>query len=405
MATNSSRVVRRLLAWASLTGALAVLAWLVVVTASTPDRALVRLAESRIAGAADTVDWAEVRRMARLALHAKPLESRALVLLALAAEADGDERQAAHLISLAGARTLRDPWAQLWMFELRLKENDFAAALDHADVIVRAHPRLKPTLLPYLMAVAAVPAGRGAIIARLEAGPPWRGWFLSEYARQAADPSDPTPLYTTLQSGPRPPVSAELRPHLQRLIGSGRFEQALLLWLHSLAPEEPADLDYLHNGSFAQPITNLAFDWVIERVRGAEIDIAASPMGTGKALRVRFARGRVPFRHVRKLLTLPPGSYELSGHAMAIDLGNERGLQWRLTCAEGRRQTLASTARITGTVRREIAEPFTVPADGCRGQWLRLELAARIPSEQQVDGGTVWFDSLQVRRTGALNPS
>jgi hypothetical protein len=376
-----------------------VLGWHIILAASTPDSAaLVRTAQAHIEGAGGTIDWAEVRRMARRALRANPLETRAVVLLGLAAEADGDVALAGDLMSLASARTLRDRTAHAWLFDVRLNEGNFAAALDHADVLLRAHPRLKPALLPWLMATAAVPAGRAAIVERLEAGPPWRGWFLAGLSRHAADPSGPTPVYTALQAGPRPPLSAELRPHLERLIGAGRYEQAMLVWLASLPPQDAASLDYLHNGSFDREITNLAFDWVIGRVRGADIDVTASPSGAGKALRVRFGKARVPLRHVRKLMTLPPGAYELSGKAMAVDLRNARGVQWRLACADGQRDMLASTPRITGTVTAEFAEPFTVPSQGCRAQWLHLELAARIAPEQDVDGGTVWFEALQVRR-------
>ncbi|MFW6028201.1 MAG: DnaJ domain-containing protein [bacterium] len=410
----------RLLAYAPLAGVLAFLAGQVVLSASTADptggeamgidaswnsEALVGLAESHISNAPYDVDWVEVRRIAKRALSANPLETRALMLLAFAAEAEGDERQAARLVSLAGIRTLRDPASHLWLFGHRLREDDFSAALKHADVILRVHPRLKATLLPYLMAMTDIPAGQASMIEVLETGPPWRGWFMKAFSRQAADPSDPAPIYAALQSGPRPPSSAELRPHLERLVESGRFEQALVVWMKSLAPDQTADLGYLYNGSFAHPITNLPFDWAIGRVRGAEIGIAASPMGDGKALRVQFGRARVPFRHVRKLMVLPPGSYELSGSAMAVDFSNERGLRWTIACAEAEREVLVSTARITGTARTEIAKPFSVPANGCRAQWLRLELAARIAPEQDVDGGSVWYDSLQIRRTGALNPS
>lgn len=380
---------------------LALLAWQVVATVRHTDP--LQSAQSRLA--ADNVDWPEVRRLARQALRANPLDTRALALLASAAEAEGDTPKAASLVSLAGARTLRDHHSHLWLFARRLDENDFAAALDHADVILRAHPPLKPALLPDLMTVAAAPGGRAALVKALRTAPPWRSWFLGAYARQAADPSGPTPVYAALQTGPRPPSSAELRPHLERLVEAGRFEQALIVWLGSLTPDRLANLDYLYNGSCAYPLTGLAFDWVIGRVRGADIGVTASPMGDGKALRVQFGRGRVPFSHVRKLMVLPPGSYALTGNAMAVDLGNDRGLRWRLACAEGQRQVLASTARITGTAKTAIAERFRVPASGCRAQWLLLELAARIAPEQDVDGGTVWYDALQVRRIDAQGPS
>jgi len=40
---------------------------------------------------------------------------------------------------------------------------------------------------------------------------------------------------------------------------------------------------------------------------------------------------------------------------------------------------------------------FEVPTDKCGGQWLELQLPARIPAEQRI-GGLVWFDDLKISR-------
>jgi hypothetical protein len=373
----------------------------VLVTAGASSAALVRRMERQILEADGAVDWAEIRRAAQHILAAHPLQSRALFLLGLAAEAEGREDQATALMSIAAARSLRDRRAHLWLFTHRLRQRQYGPALGHADVILRTRPRLGASLLPALIAVASIPEARPHLIGLIEAGPPWRNWFLSEFSKRAADPSDPSPLYAALQAGLHPPSNAELRPHLDRLIGSGRFEQAFVAWLSALAPRKMQDLTYLYNGDFERPLSNLAFDWVISQVRGAEIDVSDSSVDKGRALRIQFARARVPFKHVRKLVMLPPGPYRLSGKARAVDLRTERGLVWKLSCAEGSREILASTPRIAGTATSEFTEQFTVPAQGCRAQWLVLELAARIPSEQDVGGGTVWYDSLQIQRVVA----
>jgi hypothetical protein len=412
----------RLFGLLAFTSVLAWLAWQVIVNisprhhADEEDTAAVITVGARLCCAGATsgkanpghrrsVDWAEIRRTASQILGAHPLESRAFFLLGLVAEAEGQADQAVSLMDIAAARSLRDRRAHLWLFSHRLKHGEFEQALNHADVILRTRPQLGATLLPALMAVAAIPEGRAQLIERLEKAPPWRRWFLTQFSRRAADPSDPLPLYAELQAGSHPPSSAELRPHLDRLIGTGQFEQALLVWLNSLAPHEAQRLDYLFNGDFERPVSNLPFDWMFDRVRGADIDVSDSPFDGGKALRIQFARARVPFRHVRKLVMLPPGAYVMSGKAMARDLQNERGLVWSLACAEGSKEALVSTGRIAGTMTAEIAEQFTVPVQGCRAQWLRLELAARIPSEQAMGGGTVWYDSLQIQRIAAPPPS
>jgi hypothetical protein len=413
----------RLLGIMVFAGALAWLAWQVVVNVSPRDlatgdesaaeafagdrtAALLRRAASQVFEAEGAVDWAEVRTISRHVLRVQPLESHALVLLGLAAEAEGRGDEALALMSIAARRSLRNRGAHLWLFNHRLRQRDFGTALSHADVILRTRPgEFRATLLQALMAIASVPGGRTHLVEMLETGPPWRSGFLREFSRHAPDPSDPSQLYAALQSGPHPPNTDELRPHLDALIGSGRFEQALLVWLNSLPPGEAVSLDYLYNGNFERPISNLPFDWIIGSIRGAEINIVESPVDGVKALRVQFARARVAFRHVRKLVMLPPGAYELTGRARADDFRNDRGLSWTLACAEGSKEVLVSTARVSGTMTAEIAEQFTVPAQGCRAQWLQLELAARISSEQDVGGGTVWYDSLQIQRIDALAPS
>lgn len=362
--------------------------------------ALMRRVERQIVES-EAVDWAEVRLTARDILRAHPLDNRTLYLLGLAAEAEKLGDQATALMELAASRSLRDRRAHFWLFGHRLQQRDFGPALDHADAILRTRRQLGPALLPAMMAVARDPEGRSRLVEMLEKHPPWRTRFLDQFSKHAADPSDPTPLYSALQAGPHPPSSAELRAHLDRLIGGGQFEQALVVWLTSLAPSEAQSLDYLYNGDFERPMSNLHFDWIITRIRGADIDVSDSPIDDGKALRVQFARARVPFRHVRKLVMLPPGAYQLSGKARTVDLRNDRGLVWKLTCADGAKEMLASTTSVTGTMTVEIEQPFSVPSQGCRAQWLRLELDARIASEQDVGGGTVWFDSLRIRRNGS----
>lgn len=365
-------------------------------------RALVETAERRFVAAEDAAGRADAGRLAAAALRANPLEARALRLLALLAEKEGNAPRALALMELAAGRSLRDPLVHGWLFEHRLRDGRYPAALAHLDLLLRTQPQLRGDILPVLMTLATDGRSAAAVVEMLHADPPWRAWFLGEFSRRAADPLAPASLYAALQAGPRPPREAELRPHLERLVAAGRFEQAFLLWQGSLAGARRDDPAYLHNGDFRHPPSNLAFDWVLSRVAGATVAVVLAPGGDGNALRIEFTSGRVAFRHVGKLALLPPGRYRLSGRVMTRALDNPRGLQWRLYCADARDRLLAETGRVTGTTAGwvEFAEEFTVPADGCRAQWLRLELAARVVLEQQVGGGTAWYQDLRIVRAG-----
>jgi hypothetical protein len=155
----------------------------------------------------------------------------------------------------------------------------------------------------------------------------------------------------------------------------------------------------MYNGSFDEVLTNVPFDWSIAAVKGAKTEIAQE--GGNRALRVTFANARVGYRHVRKLLVLPPGTYQLTGAQWAHELQNERGLAWRVRCA-GEKETIGESAALMRTVQRErFSLRFTVPVN-CAAQWLSLELLARTESEELVSG-EAWYDDLAIERTSPVS--
>ena len=104
----------RLAAMLTVTGLLAWLGWQVIANTSPRESGgaaaadQVRQVEQRMLEGDGPVDWAEVRRSAQQLLLDNPLESRAIYLLGLAAEGEGREDEAAELMVMAAARSLRD---------------------------------------------------------------------------------------------------------------------------------------------------------------------------------------------------------------------------------------------------------------------------------------------------------
>ncbi|HEX2255452.1 MAG TPA: hypothetical protein VHG92_01905 [Afifellaceae bacterium] len=360
---------------------------------------LLQAAEAPPESADGQAEIAAAEAAAQQALRDSPLDASALAMLGLAATARAEPERAKRLMELAAIRVPAHPLAQGWLFHHRLAAADATGALAHADAMLRAQPGFLETLLPALAAIAADPESQLPMAELLTAGPPWRSRFLERLAAESADPLAPFGLYAALMAGSDPPSRTELRPYLARLVDTGLYEQARLLWTQAVPAERLAEVGYLANGGFEEPPTGFLFDWSVEPVAGARAEFATIPDGDGsRGLRIQFHDRQVTFRHVRQLLMLMPGRYRLSGRAKAEGLRNARGLHWTLTCADERDTRLGATERISGTTRWHGFEAvFEVPASGCRAQWLRLELAARIAAERH-SAGAAWYDDMAVSR-------
>ena len=121
-------------------------------------------------------------------------------------------------------------------------------------------------------------------------------------------------------------------------------------------------------------------------------------------MNVDFFGGRVKFEHVSHLLNLAPGSYRFQGRERAQALQNERGLQWRIACADGEGESLGTTDPLNGDIAwRPFAVDFTVPTGKCFYQYLVLELRARAALETEVVGRVSYADlgpSAKTRQLG-----
>ena len=135
---------------------------------------------------------------------------------------------------------------------------------------------------------------------------------------------------------------------------------------------------------------------------GVTTEILNRPDQEGQhALLITFEQGRVDFRGVTQLLMLAPGAYQFKGGFKGEIIGR-RGLKWRIACAGGA-GPLGESAMLIGATPawRDVEFSFTVPDDDCRAQQLRLDLDARMSSEQLVTGA-MWFDELKIGRLARL---
>jgi hypothetical protein len=357
--------------------------------------ALNRLAQKELLEPNGNLDSAG--EWAQRALRASPLNARALTLLGLIAERNGDQKSAETLMRIAVARTWRDRTTDEWLLNREARLGNYAAALPYADAMLRMDWRFRSELFPVLASFTVDPQAFGALTLFLATSSPWRRWFLSELSARLANQTRLVQLYAALNDTKNPPTKDELRPYLNRLVKDENFELAYQTWRTTLPPEQRADAAYPFNRDFEFPVDNLPFNWNLETVPGADIQIASSPEGGKKrALFVEFSGARVRFASAKQLIMLPAGDYAFSGRVKAAELRTSRGLWWRVFCANASANTLANTELVSGTMPwTEFTVKFQVPTADCGAQWLQLELPARIESESKIEG-QVWYQDLQV---------
>src|SRR4029079_8203467 len=120
---------------------------------------------------------------------------------------------------------------------------------------------------------------------------------------------------------------------------------------------------------FELPNTTPPFDWLLTQGSGAIIEIAPRPDRDGQhALFMEFGPGRVDTFGVKQMVLLVPGRYQFHG-AGKIDIVSQRGLEWRVTCANG--SSLVGESPMlngTGASWKDFEFSFTIP-DDCPAQY------------------------------------
>ena len=362
--------------------------------AMTPWHAGARVVQANALLQEDTARTVEAAGQLRRALQADPLVPQALSLLGQALEAEGDLEAAFAAWEWAARVALRDGAAQAVLLERALKDGRVEPALQRLDVLLRGDPQTGAILVSKLSTLLSDGAFLDALTRRLEDGPPWREAVLKQLAQRAPHLDLVQALYWRLQNGSAPASEDEVRPLIGRLVADGRFEEAYIIWLESGRRDQRSAGELLYNARFLAPPSNLLFDWTFDPTPGANLQIERA--GTRRTLSVDFFGSRLGFQNVSQWLLLPPGDYVFSGLELAEGVVGDRGVRWRLACADDLVGELAATPSLTGTIAwREFSATFSVPPS-CRAQRLVLEVPARVVLERVISG-RVSFSNLSLR--------
>ena len=341
----------------------------------------------------------QIRAMAESALAADPINARALRILGQLADRSHDETRAWQFMQTSARFSMNESFAVAWLVDKSFEKKDYTAALHYADVLLRTRPQLINFVIPTLAQIAENNEASGELKKLLADNPPWRGGFFATLPASVSDARTPLELLAAVKESPNPPTADDLRGYLNFLIGHKFYALAYYAWLQFLPAEQLNSLGPLFNGSFETTPSGLPFDWIVTPGAGVSIDFAPAPgQEGGRALVISFEQGRVDFRGITQLVMLAPGKYQFLGKYTG-ELTGQRGLKWRVVCADGPTEPIGESGMVAGRspTWKTIEFAFAVPSANCAAQYLRLDLDARMSSEQFASG-TLWFDELRISR-------
>lgn len=329
-----------------------------------------------------------------------PTHGEALARLANLLHAQGKAREAERLATLAARLAPAHEDTQIQLAIFWSNTNNAAQRLQAWHVLLTRIPAMRQGFYPHVRLALDDPQTRSLVAQFAENPPLWWADFFNYLANNADVPLDTLAnLHRIRQRAGNIPVS-EVGVYLGRLIKENQWEQARTVWLASLPTEAAALVDTLYDGGFEGELHNTGFAWFFHPTKQVSIKPAITfGMDGNKALSIQFSGGQhLNFHHVEQHLVLKPAAYRLSLRYRTDNFRATKGLQWRLRCQDEQQRMLGESPPILESHKwSELALDFSVPANNCTAQLLRLEAASRYAHEQ-VFSGKVWFDALQLQQ-------
>jgi hypothetical protein len=326
--------------------------------------------------------------LAREALGRAPFSAASLRVLGLVTAEKGDEARADQLLTLAGNWSLRDDPAHAWLMVHRLKRGDYNSAFAHADTLARRRPDMRPRLFEFFrMAATHDLRAMRSLIILLAAKPPWRREFLDDLNTSVEGLGLSAALAIGATGSKGPYSDAELAALYSGLLSKGRLA-AMAEVRRRTSPGGATPM--LVNGDFDAPSRQVPFDWLYRSAAGVVVEILPDELRGDVALRAQHGSFDIqPLAY--QMVQLKPGRYRFSGQARVESGEAGDRLTWAVTCLESA-QVLTPRIRLSGEAWRPFAAEFSVPAENCTAQWVRLE---PLPSHRRATV-VAWYDRLAI---------
>jgi hypothetical protein len=313
------------------------------------------------------------------ALEDYPLADEPFLLEGVTALANGNEQQGEALLDEAKRRNPRNRMARLILLDRYLRTDRADKAAAELGTLTTLMPRVSEVLVPQLAKMITDPKTADTLKTALIKNPPLLNAVLTRLA--AAGVSPDTILGIASKSGVAPSgVDTGWQANVvSRLAQQGQVERAYKLWRElGNVPARTAAGELYDPG--LQGLPGFApFNWRLVSGVGGVAERAP-----GGGLQIGYY-GRVDGELAEQLLMLTPGRYQLQFQAEGDAKGESSKLIWTVACQAS--NVVLVQLPLTGITYapRRLTANFTVPAAGCRAQWLRLSgAAAEFPAEQSV---------------------
>lgn len=340
----------------------------------------------------------------RQVLSSNPLDIQAIKNLAFLSTVGGQTSQFKSLIDLAASRTLQDRNLQIAAIDNLLNEKNYQGVMYRIDALARTEG-LQPTTVALISSIAAVAGGSDGIVKYFSVHPKWRtDTLVSMAADSKQDLNVLYAIYSGLRKAGAPPSRIETLAFLRRLVTDKLYDKAYFIWLDNLDKNELLKVSGVFDGSFDLNIRNQYFDWTSVPIANAQVTLVPRESGSNdRTLVLDFIEARTPYANLSQMLKLAPGNYNLSGEAKAENLANDRGLVWRIYCLPTMDANITTTAASKGTQAwSNFTTNFSIPAENCTTQLLRLELDAVAVADTQISG-RVYYDNIKIEPAAATS--
>jgi hypothetical protein len=343
-------------------------------------------------------DTKRAREVAEQVVFYNPVSGRGFWLLARFLELEGNLTLGKNAAKMAHFLAPKDAGVQLPLGAFWMRRGLPVQAITHWGAAIESNAKLTKTLFPVMLQIVDMPQSRIAAAEALAKVPGWwDGFFM--YAMKNTTQEDTLKAMYLARSDK---ISHEQRrAYIDHLLAVGYYTDAYFVWLNGLQGAQLAALGNIYDGGFEQILDDEGFGWRPNLSKGFMLAAEPTYGHTGKkALHIAFQQRLSSRELIRQFLMLDAGSYRFKGNSRVDNLNAGKGVRWEIQCADkdGRALLLSSEPYIGTDGWNKFDMEFTIPAEQCEVQALRLQLNAGNDFEETPFSGSVWFDELEITK-------